>query len=433
MQDERSNSFTDTESVIVTETKLDVLTMKLAIIQSKRDLESCQKQLILKQQKYENFVPKKDFLALNEKYENIKSGIIDLKKNFKITKQNLTELYDECLSLNKEKNYLDNNLKKVKRSKTPRPDWKFYSQYYNNLDTNELNLGENLQSEFLSTDEKICLISDRFYAYSLKQPNNLENIKFTNVMKHSNFRSFKKENLSKIKQIFFTNRDFFIICENLVFKKLVQDDHKKKICKMADFLHQYASNFPNQTELHLFDSTSWCLNIIYKAQDSTMSKYNAFLGQLINESIDLNLFIKFHKTVLELYFELEKKLNLESDILRKKVHNFLTNFMSNEKVDIPEKFEIFFDLIEENDQFLISYDLLESILKLTLTFIKQDDDIFRLKLLAMNDVEKFREERSQKLFDFRILFNRSHYGKLSWFMDQILDQVIKTNQNNKID
>lgn len=434
MDDKRSIGSSDTDSFHkATETKLDALTMKLAIIQSKRDLELYQKQLTIKQQKYDNFVPKKDFLILQEKYEKIKSELNDLKKNFKLVKQDLTELYDECLNLNQEKIFLENNLKKVQRSKTPRPDWKFYSQYFNNQDNNELNLVENLENEFLSTNEKICLISDKFYTYSLNKLNNLENLKFTNVMKHSNFKNFKKENLVKIKQIFFTNRDFFFIAENLVYKKLLQDNEKKKYCKMGDFLLQFATNFPNQTELNLFDSISWCLSIIYKAQDSTMSKYNILLGQLINESIDLNLFIKFHKTVLELYFELEKILNMETDSIRKNIYDFFINFMSNEKVEIPNKFEIFFDLAEENEQFLISFDHLESVLKLALNFIKNDDDILRLKLLAMNDVENFRKERSQKLFDFRILFNRSHYGKLSWFMDQILDYLIKANQNNKMD
>ncbi|RNA05941.1 hypothetical protein BpHYR1_032693 [Brachionus plicatilis] len=353
--------------------------------------------------------------------------MIDLKQHFKKFKENLIKLYDECLSLNNEKKILENNLSKNKRSRTPRPDWKFYSQYFDNSDTKELNLAENLQSDYLSTAEKISLISDTFYNHCLIKSNNLENLKFTNVMKHSNFRSVKAENLSKIKRISFTNRDFFVIAENLVYKKILQDNENKKISKMADFLHKYSEAFHNQTELNLFDSISWCLSIIYKSQDTTMPKYLTFLGQLINETIDLNLFIQFHKTVLALYAELEKILNIENDFVRKKTYDFFSNFKSHEKVEIGEKFEIFFGLEEENEKFFACYDHLESALKVNLNFMG-DDDFLRLKLLAINDVENYRNrnQKDHKLFDFRILFTRSNYGKLSMFMDQILDQIVKT-------
>lgn len=433
MDDRKSICISDSISAHETSiSKLDVLSLKLAIIQSKRDLDIYQNKLKEKQKKYENFVPKKDFLVLKEKYEKIKSNIAESKEKFLILKQNLTETYNKCVNLNNQKNLLENSLNKAKRSRTPRPNWKFYSQYFINFDTNELNLIENLQSEYLSTEEKINLISDKFYSNSLFKKKNLENIKFTNVMKHSNFRCFKKENLKKIKQIIFSNRDFFVISENLIYKKILQDNVNKKISKMADFLYKHSTNFPNQTELSLFDSISWCLSLIYKAQDTSMPKYVSFLGQLINESIDLNLFVQFKKIVLKLYFQFEMILNIECDSERKNTYEFLNNFLSDEKAAIPEKFDFYFELEEESEIFYVNFDQLEKVLMICLDFMTSDD-LLRLKLLAMNDVENYKKtnENTSKLFDFRILFIQSHYGKLSMFLDQILDHIIKKNKQNE--
>ncbi|CAF0785511.1 unnamed protein product [Brachionus calyciflorus] len=412
------------------QTRLDSIGYKLAIIQSKRDYEKYSNILKQKNDIKQYYVPKKDYKDLMSKHEQLLLNLSQIKQNFELTKLNLENLNQKVINLNQERNRLNGNLALISRSRSPRFNWNYYAENFEDLNTNELNLKEKLQSEFVSSKNKVNLIFEKYFAHSIRNGEvNLKDLKLTNFSNQSVFKFVKNENSEKIKRIFFSNRDFFLIAENIITSKLIEDFKSKNISKMSEYIYRYAKKRQNNVSLRHLDSFNWSLSLIFKGQDQKMTKYLSFLGQIINDLIDMEYFIKFYKFLIEIYLELSKFCSKDLPENFRLAYDFLISFKAkNFEVDPPQNLQILMlDLVEENDEYFVTFEEMEDILKNLFTDLVTSEYIHNLKLLMINDVDKFRKNsnRSEKAFDFRILFVQNHYGSLSLFLDQILDFIIK--------
>lgn len=182
--------------------ELDLVTIKLSIIQSKRDLESILNKLYAKEETYKDFASKTAFVNLQLKFDKLDVSLEESIEQFNDLKSQIENLNAQQIQLVKEREELKTLVSKTRRSLTPRPDWKSYSVY---LSDQKFKLSNDLKSQIISTEQKLDIISRLLSTKNDK----IEFIKAENLMKNSFLKFLKNQDLSKIKKIRFADRDFF--------------------------------------------------------------------------------------------------------------------------------------------------------------------------------------------------------------------------------
>jgi hypothetical protein len=393
----------------------DLVIVKIAIKQTKKDLKRIIKKINSIEIINEQFVPKRNYDFLLENFNQLAVKLIHLKNDFVETHQTFKRIETEQADLIIKRDRLIVETERLKSKLTPRPSW--FSKC-----ANHVSCGPKKWQSFVnkySSDELVDILLNEFIGGNDE----------TNV---NHFLEFNKNTYENMK---LCKRDVLLIIHEILnerFQSIIKSDLK-------DFIHAYFCKKYEFKDVAL----KWFYNLIDCLERYDYEENVSFLKSILNRKIDENIYHSFRNTLNELISlcntdfiknekhsadEISHQNNLNQILSRdSSINSFFTKNEKSVSFSTTK-----FPISKSNTR--IPEENLIKILKSKFPTINSHDlrdfiNAARTDLLDKTRRHKLSSASDQHIFDLNILFQIENDGSLTEFSIKLKKFLNKIRNN----
>ena len=394
----------------------EIVLIKLAIVQAKRDLKDLLEKLKEKEIKCQHLISKKEFNSLKCQFDSILSDLEALGIKFESVKLENIQAKKKLISLTRVKENLLKKIQEKKRSRTPRPNWNKCAEYIRGGSERWHSLTKNLSSdqildvflnEFKGVNDRSC--TTKYLDKSL-----IKNEVYKQIMGDKTMLNLK-----------LTLKDYLTILHDIFESKILHDNNLKLKNVRKELLNDYVLIYFENKHKCKDKALEWSVNIIYHSLIFSFTEQLRLYSDILNNLADEEIYTNFVKSASDLFSVLNSISKNKISILRKTELDKLKNsLMFTNEFDDSEthliKLDDFKKGLKQHFKCLSEDDLKELI-----RFSRYDCEKFYTSQNSLKDELKMSHSYSMHdrfdAIDYRILFLlNSHDGQYGFFLNKFL-------------